>query len=179
MQLSGFKKKLFLEIGIALGGALLLSVFIILLNIDINKQADAIEETKVQLALRTRTLELLTSSKGDVERADLFLTRLQSMVPTEEQLIALPREFQRIAKTYDVDADFRFIGSQQPGSEQQLGTMKFSLSMIGLYDNVLQFLEFIESSQYIMVLDLGDMSRSKDKEGDKFSLIANGTLYIK
>ncbi len=180
MVLAGFKKKLLIQISIALGVLVLLSIFIILLNIDINKQAEEIEQIKMQLALRARTIELLTSSKSDVEKANMLLGRMQQMIPTEAELIALPREMQRIGKTYAVDTDFRFIGSQQDGTDQQLGSMKFTISIIGAYDDILSFLEYIEGHRYIMPFEFVDLSRIKDKDGtDKFSLIANGTLYIK
>jgi Tfp pilus assembly protein PilO len=179
MVLAGFKKKLLIQVSIGLGAVLLLSIFMILLNMDINKQADAIEQIKMQLALRARTIELLTSSKGDVEKAGMLLTKMQKMLPTEADQISLPREMQRLGATYGVETEFGYIGAKQPATDQQLGSMKFRMSVIGAYDDIINFLSYFEAHQYIMPFEFVDLSRKgKDKDGEKFALMTDGTIYF-
>jgi len=67
---NAFKKRLLIRLAILGGGMILLVLFIILLNVDINKRMVAIEESKALLASRDEAVSLLTHSQLDLERVE-------------------------------------------------------------------------------------------------------------
>lgn len=175
MVLDGFKRRLLKKIGIAVGIIAILAAFLIALNIDINSRVAAISAARDELALRSRTVELLTGANSDLKRADPLFANLQSLLPDKDQLINFPRELQRVAKTYLVDAGFSF-GAEKAGTSNKPGSIKFTMTIGGDFDNIIDFLKYVESHRYLISLDSVDVRRSTRED---FSLLTSGDIYTK
>jgi Tfp pilus assembly protein PilO len=175
MALSDFQKKLFTHVSVAVGIVALLFLFLFLLNKDIAARAERIEVSKGEVALRMKTIELLTGANSDLKRAEPLLANLQTFLPNKDQLINFPRELQRAAKVYAVDVGFTF-GAERPALPQVPGGIKFTMTISGTYDNVVDFLRTVEEHKYIVSLDSVDVQRSAK---DTFSLLTSGEIFIR
>lgn len=175
MILEGFKKKLLTHVAISLGIIALLALFIVLLNGDINDRVTKIQKAKNEISLRTQTIELLTGTNSDLKKADALLANLKDILPNKDQLIDLPRELQRTAKTFVVDLGFSF-GPELAAAAGKPGTIKFTMTAAGTYDNIVDFLTSVESHRYLISLDSVDVHRSGKTN---FSLLTSGQIYTK
>ena len=175
MALDGFKKKLFKQLGIALGIIIVLSLFIFALSKDINSRADSITESHNELELRARTIDLLTGANGDLKKADDLLVKLQGLLPNKDQLIDFPRQLQSNAKLYAVDVGFSF-GAERTATAKAPGAIRFTMTVAGTYDDVVDFMKYIEGHKYLINLDSIDVRRSTK---DNFSLLTSGEIYTK
>lgn len=175
MALAGFKKKLFTQIGIAIGSVILLVIFIVLVNSDINKRVESIEQAKGEIALRIRTIELLTGTNSDLKRAEPLFARMQTLLPTKDQLINFPRELQQAARNYALELGFSF-GAERLAVGDTPGAIKFTMTAAGDYDNIVDFLRYVEQHRYLISLDSVDTHRSTK---DSFSFLTSGEIFTK
>ncbi len=176
MILQGFKKKLLTHVGIALAIIGLLALFIVLLNGDINKRVVAIQTAKDETVLRAQTIELLTGANSDLKKADALLANLQNLLPNKDQLINFPRELETTAKQYAVDVGFSF-GPESVAKDNLPGSISFTMTAAGDFDNIVDFLKSVEQHKYLISLDSIDVHRSgKD---NVFSLLTSGLIYTK
>jgi len=173
--LNAYKKQLVKKIGIAVGVIVLLALFIMLLNMDINKRIAAVTEAKTAIALRNQAIELLTGANSDLKKAEPLMVELQSFLPAKDELINFPRELQRIGQQYLVDVGFSF-GTEELGKDGKAGNIKFTLTIDGTYDSIVDFLKYVEGHKYLISLDSVDL-RSSGR--DNFSLFTSGQIYTK
>lgn len=175
MVFDGFKKQLLRQIVIASSILLILALFIILLNWDINKRAASIEESKIALELEARTVQLLGGASGDLKKVEPMLAELRSLLPAKDDLINLPRELERVGKQYAVTVGFGF-STEEPATEKLAGTISFKLTVSGSYDDIVDFLKYIEAHRYI--ISLYDTKVDMVKTGF-YSLFTTGQIYVK
>ncbi len=173
MTLDPFTKKLLRHIGIAAGIIAILASFIMALNMDINRRVVAISDARSALALRSRTIELLTGTNTDLKKAEPLLASMQSLLPTKDLLINFPRELQKAAKNYLVDVGFSF-GVERPPEKGQPGGIKFTMTVAGDYEGILDFLQFVETHRYLITLESVDVRRAAQTG---FSLLTSGEIY--
>lgn len=150
-----------------------MTVFIIVLNYDINKRDQTITEIKQQLDLRDQTIALLSTSNNDFKKAEPLLASLQNILPSKDQLITFPSELQTIARGYGIDIGFTF-GSEVGSSATEPGSIKFSMTLAGEFPDIVDFLEALERHKYFIKFDSVDIRRTNN---DIFSLVTNGIIY--
>jgi len=170
MVLEGFKKKLFIQIGIALGASVLFSTFIILLNIDINSRADKIQNSKLELALREKTNELLGGATSDNKKAAIYSENLKTIFPNREQQIAFRTLLINSGPKYGVIVDYQMDRPVKP--DVPVG---FTITAKGDFDNVVNFLKFVESHKYILVMNSVSASRAENQ--GNFLVTIKGVIY--
>ena len=175
MAIDKFKKKLLIRVSIAAGIVAVFALFIILLNADINKRLVRIKEYKTELAIRTQTLAILAELQQEAKRAEPLMQELQSALPSRDELISLPRELEKIAKRNKVDFGFVF-GQENPAQGNQAGTVRFTMTLAGTYQNLVLFLRELESSPYVVSIASIDVSR---REKDTFAFATGGTIAIR
>lgn len=175
MVLAGFKKKLLIHVGIALGVIAVPAIIIIVLNADINRRVTTITGYKQEQQLRVQTIDLLTGTNNDLRRADPLLATMQTLLPNKDQLINFPRELERTGTNYGVEIGFSF-GAEKPASAQDAGSIRFSMTITGAYEDIVAFLKYVEQHRYFISVDSVDVRRSTR---DNFSLVTSGEIYTK
>ena len=174
-MLSGFKKQLLTQIGIALGTVLVFALFIILLNSDINKRIEQINKYRGDLAFRNQTIEVLSTAKSDLVRAQPLINNLEGLLPDKDSLVNFPRELEQIAKARKVDFGFGF-GNEQAGSAEAPGFIRFTMTAVGEYGALIAFLSDLEAHHYFISLDTFDMTRQIN---GVYSVLSSGIIYTK
>lgn len=182
-MMKGFKRRLFIQIGIAAGLIILFSVFIIILNADINKRGLSIEDARVKLAMRNQTIELLSSSNSDLKKAEPLLQNLKSILPSQDQLIYFKEdEIPELAKEYGVLVSFDYSRTGAVvGNDSGPSSLQFSMTISGSYENNLGFLQALEKHPYFMQINLTSVERTTPKAGGDpniYTIRTNGKIFF-
>ncbi len=153
----------------------LIATVIILLNFDINKRVARIEEHKREIAMQNEAIIILSGLKQEAQKVRQYQDTLASLLPNRDQLISFPRELEKLAKQYEIDLGFAF-GNETPSTESQPGVIRFTLSLGGSMNGMLDFLKAFEAHKYYLNLSSVDLSK---KEGGRFSLVTGGEIYTR
>ena len=173
--MNAFKKRLLTRLAILGGGIILLVLFIILLNVDINKRMAAIEESKALLASRDEAVSLLTHSQLDLERVENGISVLGRVLPNKDELINFPRELEGMANKYLLDIGFSF-GVESAGVESRPNSISFTMTLSGAYEDITDFLEELEEHRYIILIDSAEVRRGND---GRYSFLTGGSIYTR
>ena len=175
-MVQGFKRRLFIQIGVTAGLIILFSIFIVLLNSDINKSGLSIDAAKEKLNLRSQTIELLSSSNNDLKKAEPLLANLKTILPTQDELINFPAEITAIAKGYGVDIGFEWKKGGTAGTPDGAGTVLFAMTLSGGYGDLSDFLAALERHRYFIRMEGVEILRT-DRTPNIFTIKTNGTIY--
>lgn len=178
MALDSFKKRLLKQVGLGLGIIIVLVVFMFVLSADINSRTLAIDQAHNELTLRTQTINLLTGSNTDLKKSDQYLANLQQFLPEKDALVDFREAIPRIGKTYAVDAVLGFTRIEKAATADQPGSIGFDLVVGGTFDDIIDFLKYIEAHKYLINIASVDIQISP-KDKSRFSLVINGEIYTK
>jgi hypothetical protein len=175
IKLPSINNRLFVQLSIAVGSVLVLSLTVLFLNSHITKQVEQMASQKRDIALRNRTIELLAGGNSDLKRAEPLLARLQSILPAKDTLLSFSRDVKAFGKQFDVTVGFSF-GVEKAGTEAEPGTVNFSLSASGEYDNLMNFLGFLENHPYFIRFDGVSLGYQKDAQ---YTISTSGVIFTK
>ncbi|MBI2591825.1 MAG: hypothetical protein HYW34_04085 [Candidatus Brennerbacteria bacterium] len=169
--MDGFKKILFINLGIFLAAVLLLGGLLFAVSLDLNKQKGKIVEKQLEIGQRVGAFSVLASLQQKSEEAQRYSSALNNVLPKYEQLFEISEELKLAAKDRKLGFGFSFTGEQQ-GSEDSAGSANFNLNIQGKEADVLEFINFIENGRFLFNLANIDISRS----GDSAALSASGKV---
>ena len=170
-----FKRRLIKQFVFALASIALVIVIIIVLNFDINKRVLRIEQKKSETLMQTQAMLILGDLKKEAVQARLDAALLESALPTRDQLISLPRELEQLAKSHGVDLGFSF-GSETASAGSQPGSIRFTMSLGGTLDGLLDFLKAFEGNKYFINLSSVDLSK---RENSRYTLGTSGEIFTR
>lgn len=170
-----FKRRLLKHLGIASAFIVIIVAIIIVLNFDINKRMKRIETRKLEAAAQAQAIFVLSDLKKESIGAKSDYALLQAALPDRDQLISFPRELDQLAKLYKVDLGFAF-GNETPSTDSQPGSIRFTLSLGGTLDDLIDFMKKFESNAYFISLSSVDLSK---KEGSRFALGTSGEIFTR
>lgn len=170
-----YRRRFIKQLIIALVGIVIIATIIIILNSDINKRMQRIELRQKESLLQTQAILILSELKKESEIAKTNYALIETALPTRDQLISLPRELEQLAKKTSVDLGFSF-GSETPSTDSQPGSIRFTMSLGGAMNDLLNFLKVFETNKYYINLSSVDISK---KEGDRFSLGTTGEIFTR
>jgi Tfp pilus assembly protein PilO len=174
---SNFQKQILKHLAISATGIIILFIILILVKGDVGRRADLAEGLKATLAGHNQATESLIRLKAGEKEASSYLATLKNQLPFEEELINFPKEIIGLAERDKVELGFTFGGR---GTEEldQLGSLSFSMSSSGTYDDTLAFLKRIESHRYFISLDSISLTQKSESE-NLFSGVMSGKIFIR
>ncbi len=175
MVLSPFHKRLIAKLSIAAGLIIVLSAGLISFNIYLNNEVIAIQQQKGELALRTRTLELVTGGNTDAKRAIPLLERLKHIIPPRDELSRYRYKVQDDGKLFNLEVAMGYT-TEIPATASEPGSIAFTLAMTGLYDDIIAFMQHLEADPYFIRFDNISLSYQKDS---RYNLTTSGVIYNK
>lgn len=147
--MSSFKKQLTIQLAIAAGVILVLSVALSVFSGNIRAAIDELAALRSDLASRAASLESLAKLQTQYTRkAKAYSESLAQAVPKKEDLIGLSKDFQSLAGQARVDQSFGFTG-ETPASGGNLGFLSFQISATGELANLSRFLSSVENFRYL------------------------------
>lgn len=163
--MDSFKKKLLLEIGIALGIIAVLAGGIFFFAGAISDYSDQIVSLRTRLANQASSLAALASLRADynsVVKQDL--QALNGAVPYKDQLINLTKEFQLLAAQNGLSSSFAFIG-ETPAAGGSFGTIRFKLEVSGDFNKLPDFVAQLQHFTYLSTFDSFSITRGTGSSG--------------
>ena len=175
-MVNDFRKKLSLNIGLALILTAILAIFIIFIGYDINKRIFKIEAFREELKFRTNALNSLASLRQESEKAKPYFNMLQTILPTKDEIVNFLKELNDLAKINKIELGFSF-GNEILGTPSEPGATNFNLTVSGNYNNIFNFLRSAEKSRYVIGWESVDLTR--DPQSQRFSALISGKVFSK
>jgi Tfp pilus assembly protein PilO len=167
-----FKKHLLTTIGVPVGIILILAIALVFTGSDIAKRTDNIKRLRGDLLFRQQLTESLALLRKDSQQAQGYITELQNMLPSQDQLVSFPRDISTIARQNNIDLNAT-LGQESPGSVGKLMQTEFIMSGTGSFDNFITFLKSIETARYFISLKSLDFGQQENN----FKGVLTGVVF--
>ncbi len=174
--MDSFKKRLWIDLGVALIliVALLWGIFFFKSNIS----EYLLKITQARQLLASQTSKVYDKALLEAQynsRAKNYLSVLQAIIPSYDNLIDLNQSLQTLANQYQLTYGFSFTSETQP-TKDRLGSIGFSLALGGSDTKTsLAFLKAMETFKYLNTID--NVSLRND-EG-RFTMTLKGRVYYR
>jgi len=151
--MSDFPKRITVKIAIAAGIILVLAGGITFFGNRIAAATGQIISARADLANWNTSLQSYVGIKSQYAgQAGTDITILNNVLPTEDQLIDLRKDFQFFAGSSNVTVDFSFTGERSTASPQ-IGALGISLNLTGDFNSLLQFIQKLKNFHYLISID--------------------------
>ena len=173
-----FVKKVLLALGIVLGTIVIFGGALLWFRQDISKNAAAIASSRVLVGRNIQAMELLAELKKTAAQVDVYERQMKMLLPTQDELINVPRWIEEAAKSHDVALNMAF----QPGGiiapqNEEPGQIGLEINATGSYDKLVKFLEEIEMRSPRLVVVLRSLDLTRVDGGYRLNSI--GGLYFR
>lgn len=120
----------------------------------------------------------LAALKAQEATAAGYQRALSLLLPTQEQLLEVPRAVEQLARTHQVEGQFAFLGSPPAGPSPAGAALPFSFSGSGAIASLTDFLDDLESRNPRYTVRIGQAEIAADSEGTA-RLSVTGDLYYR
>ncbi len=159
--MTDFQKKLTAQGAVALVVLGTLTAGLIFFSGNISTYSDELKKARMSLADRSAALgELARLQTQYVKKAKGYLTELQGMVPREEDLINVSKDFQFLASQNGVTQTFSFLG-ENPAAPGSLGSINARIDVNGSMEKIARFIRGIEEFRYVTQVEKVAMNRDQ------------------
>lgn len=169
---NNFKKRLLLHLGISVLVVIALAVVLIFLGLNVSKRTSNILKIRQDIALHNQKLESINSLRASQEKASQYMNILENILPTEENLLSLDRELNKLARDTSLDLGFSF-GEEIKSTETQPGSIAFSMTTRSSFGNFINFLTAIEGMRYFIQVNRLELNR----QGNDFTGSGQGIIF--
>lgn len=169
-----FKRKLTTNISLFGGIVLILGGLLVILGFDIGSQTQKIRTQRESLVNRTQSVSTLANLQNDFNESQKYLSALENILPTRDQLIDFPRELEIAARNQNLGFGFSF-GNEKSPSNSEPGATTFSVTLQGTQTQIFNFVRFLEQSRFLISFSTFDMNRS----GERFNTTIRGEVFFK
>ncbi len=174
--MTDFKKRLWLDLGIALFLVIALLMGIFFFKGNINDYLLRITQARRVLADQTSRVynEAILETQYN-SKAKNYLNILESAIPSYDDLINLNQSLQTLANQYQMTYAFSFAGETE-ATKDSLGSIGFSLVLGGTDARTsLSFLKTMETFKYLNTIN--NLSLRSDEKG--FTMTLKGRVYYR
>lgn len=148
-----FRKKLVTELIISLVAVGVISIGLLFFGFNISKFAKKVVATRQELTERSASLQSLAILRSEYSsKGEPYLNVLYNIIPLKDELIDLSKDFQSLAAKERIDYGFTFIG-EIPATSNNLGSVRFSLSLGGGLDRLINFIKNLQNFRYLVNLE--------------------------
>jgi Tfp pilus assembly protein PilO len=144
---------------------------------DIEKSVAGSIQRRSQIFTQSRQIENYTRLKSDYEKYQTYFPKLKSALPSREELIVLPSQFETEAGAAFVNQTFTF-GEEVDGAEIEPKGILFSLNLTASGSQFLDYLGRINDLPYFLTFTQFDMiSGQGHRNTSQFSI--KGKVYTR
>lgn len=160
-----------LSLLLGLGGSYLLDSWL-------DKEVAGVVSERVASARATTLGPRIGALKAQERAAAAYSRVISLLLPTQEQLLEVPRTVEQLGVGHGVDARFQFQGSPPPGNVEPGASLPFMLSANGSPSGLADFLADFErkNPRYTLALDTTEITASTLESGGG-KLTVSGSFY--
>ena len=173
-----FHRGIYISLGIIFGSILLFGTSFYFLADDIALQSKEIAGSRGLVRQSAEASTLLAEVKQNLPKVQRYKTIMDRLVPNQLKLLDLPRTLDNAARLQKVNLLFTPGNGQTEPQEGVAGTIPFSITVSGPLQNVLQFMNYIESASqdFLISLDSFDVKRV---DPTTYEVMAPGRAFFK
>jgi Tfp pilus assembly protein PilO len=171
-----FTKQLWINIGIIIGGFVVLGIGLSLFGSDITAKSAQVVADKMLIAQRTSSVTNLATLKATAAQADEFFKRMNLFLPVQDQLFSFPQYLTTLGSQHQLIVNVAFQGAPTQPTQTRAGSIGFAVDLTGSLNNIKAFFSDIESrgTKYLVNFDAIDLSAA----GDGYHGIINGRVFF-
>lgn len=171
--MKNINKKILIETIIWLSVVVVMIMGILFLRSNIKSMSADMRAERSSLAEIAFQLETYAAMR-DVynRRASSYLDLMKERVPSQAQIINLPREIQFLASQAGVSIATSFADETPPG--QQLGSIGIRIDTTGSLDNIVEFVNLLRRFPVLSVID----NVSLEKDGEKYTSVIRIRVFF-
>lgn len=176
--MSDFQKKLLVRLAILVGVVAVLCGGILFFGGKISAYASEIASTRTELVRWASSLQSYVSIKSQYEGAAKGDTEiLNNLIPQQDKLIDLRKDFQFLAGGNNLGVSFSFAGERMTASPH-LGAIGINLNLQGNMDDIFSFIKKLQDFHYL--ISIGSVTiEKKDKETGSVGLVRGEVFFQK
>ncbi|MBI2033883.1 MAG: hypothetical protein HYT13_02170 [Candidatus Liptonbacteria bacterium] len=148
------------------------------LGIQLSSLSAKVAREKGLIAQRTGVVDILAELKKVAPEAEPYSRAMDSLLPTQDQLLGFSIYLDALAKNYGVSLGFNFQGETNAAQKDSPGSLGFALSLTGGLSNNLEFLKALEakSARFLFVVQNFSLNR---KSGGDYNMSVQGLVFFK
>ena len=147
------KKKLYLNLGISLGIVLALFVLNSVLARDATDRLTTLTKLQSDETFRQDAVQALVTLQKDSVRADRYRNALQTILPSQDDVLSIQKDFRNLAKSHTLTSFTFSFGAEQAGTAGGPSSLSFQFSARGAFTDFIAFMKEVESSSYLVAVD--------------------------
>lgn len=147
------------------------------LGIRLSSLSAKVEREQGLITQRTDVIDILAELKKVVPEAEPYSQAMDSLLPTQDQLLDFPRYLETLAKNYGVSLSFNFQGESSAAQKDIPGSLGFALSLTGELSNNLEFLKALEAKSARFLLVVQNFGLNRVSGG--YSMSVQGLVFFK
>lgn len=159
-----------LSLVLGLGGSYLLARAL-------GAKAQAVSDARVASARAATLGPRIVELKSQEESANAYERVLALLMPTQEQLLEVPRSIEQLGRSHQVEARFQFLGSPGSGAAKAGASLPFSLSGTGSAANVASFVEDLELRNPRYTIGINSLEVTLSATDSDSRLSVSGDVY--
>lgn|GEM_PF-2811898 len=133
-------------------GLLVFAVWtLIFLGNEIESRSSLIREERTEINTRARMIAELAELREESVEAETATLVLQSVVPTRDKLLLLPKHVEQLGSKSEITANVSFTGKEVLATEGGAGNNAFRVGASGSFNNTLEFIESLESTEEFFI----------------------------
>ena len=169
------KKQLWISGAIIFGSMVVAAAVVYYLSFDIAAKAKAIADDRSLTDQKTGVLAVLAGLKAQAPQAAAYQAAIDQLIPSQDGLIGFGGWLNQIASSDGVTANFSFDGDPVPASGNIPGYVAFSLNASGPINNIVNFLDDIESKSPGFLLSIKSFDLTEQTAN--YQIVAQGQLF--
>lgn len=170
------KKRLWVSFGIIFGTIIVASAAVYYYAGEVHDEAGKIVVDRTLIAQQEAALSNLAALKQDAPKAAQYEAAINQLVPDQYTLITFSKWLTTIAQKYNVTAGSSFGGNPSNPGAGTPGVESFSLQAQGNQNDMVKFLQDIETESAGFLLSIDGFDFTTD--GANSRITANGRLFF-
>lgn len=155
--MASFRQELTRKISITLLIVLIPVGILAFLGSDIAHRAESAMVERQQLINKSEGLTLFANLQNQSKEAESYITILQNVLPSRDQLFDFQKEMERLAVQDGVGLGFSFQ-NEIPPTASEVGRAGFNLVVEGSLFKVLSFVKLVEEGRFLVNFKSFDFS---------------------
>lgn len=174
----GFRREVWIGTGLIVMSLGIFFAVSVVASSRIEELSAKIESSRLALAKRAELLGNLAAIKTSAPEAAAYAQKIDSLLPSQEQLLNFPQTLGAQAAARKVSFNFSFQGAPNAPAGSSPGSAPFSIDITGSLDSLLLFLNDSElkTTKYLYALDSFDLTRS---DAGDYRISARGKAFFK
>lgn len=169
-----FKKWITVQSSFLGGAALVISLLVVFLGFNISSRTGVILEERGEIASKATAMESLALLRSDSEKSGPYISILENILPTKDQLIIFSRDWDSLAKGRHLSFGFNF-GKETAPTASEPGSNEFRAVVSGPYAELVNFLKDVKKSRYLVKFVNVDII----EKGKEFEMSISGSVFFR